>query len=160
MHFKHQRKFPLVCTELFIWVWHLKFIFNSANLVLRWWRWSQYVLCGVCTESVTLLWRGSEVSLASPCFEHLSLPLQRVLVCFPVTAIITKTKSDLKERVYLAGTSRSESILDGSRGRGTWDQKAWREVRTEGPGSGKRGGMLFALWLAQLGVFYSSDPPA
>lgn len=80
------------------------------------------MLCGVCTESVTLLWRGSEVSLASPCFEHLSLPLQRVLVSFPVTAIITKTKSDLKERDL-----GSES-LEGSEDGGTREWEAGRNA--------------------------------
>lgn len=146
MHFKLQRKFPLVCTELFIWVWHLKFVFNSANSVLRWWWWSQYVLYGVCTESVTLPWRGSEVELASPCFEHLSLPLQRVLDCFPVTVIITKTESDLgkKGSTWLVLPDQNPSLTEvGAEGPGIrkpGGKSGWRDL---GAGSGEECFSLF-----------------
>lgn len=117
-----------------------------------------------CMELVTLLWRGSEWSLASPCFEHLSLPLQRVLVCFPVTVIITKTKSDsgkkgstwlvlpdqnpLLTEVGAEGPGSKKhggklrwrdlgsGSLEGSQDGGTQEQEAWRDMRQRDPGAG------------------------
>lgn len=117
-----------------------------------------------CMELVTLLWRGSEWSLASPCFEHLSLPLQRILVCFPVTVIITKTKSDLgkKGSTWLVLPDQNPSLmevgaegpgskkhggklgwrdlgsgsLEGSQDGGTQEQEAWRAMRQRDPGAG------------------------
>lgn len=184
MHFKHQRKFTLFWTELFIWVWHLKFVFNSADSVLRWWRWSRYVPYGAGHSPVERFW-------VEPCISMLWTLVTSFATCPSLLPCHCDNHQDQKwlgeERVYLACTSRSESIVDGSRGRGTREQEAWREVGVEGPGirkpggkSGRRdpgagslegheaegprsrkfGGMLFTLWLAQVGFLYSSDPPA